>query len=74
MGCEWYREALSARIDGEEMPADRAQVDAHVAACADCRRWYDDAIAVTNEVRDNLSRRAGQPPGPPRHGPAERGG
>jgi predicted anti-sigma-YlaC factor YlaD len=38
MGCATWREALSARLDGESIGLDEALLDAHVAACADCRR------------------------------------
>ncbi len=51
MGCERYREALSARLDGAEEPAEQAAVDAHLADCPACRRWFDDAAAVTRRVR-----------------------
>jgi predicted anti-sigma-YlaC factor YlaD len=54
VGCERYREALSARLDGEDRPAERAAVDAHLAGCPACRHWYDDAAAVTRLVRVRL--------------------
>ena len=54
MGCEDCREALSARLDGEDQPDERARVDAHLAACAACRRWLDDAARVTRLVRVHL--------------------
>ncbi len=40
---------LSAYLDGELSPDERARVDAHVAACAECRVVLDDlkAIVVT---------------------------
>jgi len=40
---------LSAYLDGELSPEERARVDEHVAACADCRVVLDDlkAIVVT---------------------------
>lgn len=49
--CDGVREALSARLDGEEAPVDRADADAHLVTCPDCRRWLDDAAAVTRLVR-----------------------
>ncbi len=49
--CERYREALSARLDGEEAAGERAATDAHLAGCADCRRWLRDATAVTRLAR-----------------------
>jgi predicted anti-sigma-YlaC factor YlaD len=49
--CARYREALSARLDGEGELVDPAQVDAHLAGCAGCRQWLDDAAAVTRLIR-----------------------
>ncbi|HYZ98637.1 MAG TPA: zf-HC2 domain-containing protein, partial [Acidimicrobiales bacterium] len=39
MRCSRVREAISARLDGEApgIPAD--EIDAHLAACEDCRAW-----------------------------------
>jgi predicted anti-sigma-YlaC factor YlaD len=37
MGCERYREIISARLDGETDPADDTRTDRHLARCADCR-------------------------------------
>lgn len=51
VGCERYREALSARLDGEAEPVAAAEVDTHLAGCPDCRRWFDDAAAVTRLAR-----------------------
>jgi predicted anti-sigma-YlaC factor YlaD len=45
---------LSARLDGEEDPAERAGVDAHLGRCAACRQWSDDAAAVTRLARTGL--------------------
>jgi predicted anti-sigma-YlaC factor YlaD len=51
MGCEQWREVLSAQLDGEETPAERTAVEAHLAGCGDCRAWFDRAAAVTRRVR-----------------------
>lgn len=51
VNCDACRQALSARLDGEEEPADRAAVDGHLDACDECGRWYDDAAAVTRLAR-----------------------
>src|SRR5262245_15855613 len=51
MGCEQIREILSAQLDGEELPGEAAAADAHLAGCAACRRWLDDAAAVTRLAR-----------------------
>jgi predicted anti-sigma-YlaC factor YlaD len=37
---------LSAQLDGEDDPADRARVDEHLAGCAGCREWLDRAATV----------------------------
>jgi anti-sigma factor RsiW len=36
MSCERIQELLSAYLDGELSPAERAEVDAHLAACPEC--------------------------------------
>jgi predicted anti-sigma-YlaC factor YlaD len=55
VGCEECREALSARLDGEDQPDERASVDAHLEVCAACRRWLDDAARVTRLARVHLA-------------------
>ncbi|BCJ74799.1 membrane protein [Catellatospora sp. IY07-71] len=62
MDCEQVRELLSARLDGEDDPAGRAPVDAHVAGCAGCAQWLDRAESVTR-----LARTAAALPVPPLH-------
>jgi len=54
VGCERYREALSARLDGEDLPLESTELDAHLAGCAACRQWADDAAAVTRLARVQL--------------------
>ncbi|MFI6096137.1 zf-HC2 domain-containing protein [Lentzea sp. NPDC051213] len=51
MECNTCREALSARLDGEDegVPAD--QVDAHLETCASCQSWHDGAAALTRTLR-----------------------
>ncbi|HEY3011029.1 MAG TPA: zf-HC2 domain-containing protein [Micromonosporaceae bacterium] len=51
MGCEQWRDALSARLDGETDPGESAQVDAHIGACGSCRAWWDEAATITRLVR-----------------------
>ncbi|QGN48320.1 zf-HC2 domain-containing protein [Micromonospora sp. WMMD558] len=51
MGCEQWREVLSAQLDGEETPAERAAAEAHLSGCGDCRSWFDRAAAVTRRAR-----------------------
>lgn len=45
MPCSRFRTALSARVDGEALPPDTTgpALDAHLASCAPCRRWEEDA-------------------------------
>jgi predicted anti-sigma-YlaC factor YlaD len=37
--CLTCREALSARMDGEDEPVPTEQTDRHLTSCADCRAW-----------------------------------
>jgi predicted anti-sigma-YlaC factor YlaD len=39
MDCSSFRDAISARLDGEETGLPDDVVDAHLAHCADCRAW-----------------------------------
>ena len=59
MGCGQCREALSARLDGEDDPAERVAVDAHLAGCAECARWLEQATVV-----NRMARLSTVPPGP----------
>jgi len=36
MGCDWWQEAMSAKLDGEASPDEMVGLDAHLAACGDC--------------------------------------
>lgn len=51
MECERWRELLSAQLDGEDGPEDRARTDGHLAGCAGCRRWLDAAAKVNRLTR-----------------------
>jgi predicted anti-sigma-YlaC factor YlaD len=52
--CPDCRESLSARLDGEDDPGERAAVDAHLTRCAECRAWQDRAARVTRLARTGL--------------------
>lgn len=41
MHCSRFRTALSARLDGEELPAGitTVRLDGHLAGCHACRQW-----------------------------------
>lgn len=45
---------MSARIDGEDDPGERAAVDRHLGGCPACRQWWDDAVAVTRLARTGV--------------------
>jgi predicted anti-sigma-YlaC factor YlaD len=51
MGCDRIREAISARIDGEDPGLPAGVLDAHLSACAACREWQQRAHAVTRRAR-----------------------
>jgi predicted anti-sigma-YlaC factor YlaD len=51
MDCHAYREAISARIDGETHDLEARALDSHLATCAGCAAWADAAIAVTRVAR-----------------------
>jgi predicted anti-sigma-YlaC factor YlaD len=46
-----YREAASARLDGEPLGMSAASLDAHLAACPSCGRWAESAASVTRQLR-----------------------
>lgn len=49
--CTECREAVSARLDGEESAAERDVIDMHLATCAVCRWFADRAARVTRLAR-----------------------
>lgn len=51
MRCDRFREAVSARIDGEDPGLPDAVLDAHLDSCADCRAWQQRAHAATRRMR-----------------------
>lgn len=54
MDCGTCREALSARLDGEDGSVPVAAVNAHVASCGTCGRWSHDAAEITRIARIGL--------------------
>ncbi|MEU4555792.1 zf-HC2 domain-containing protein [Micromonospora violae] len=54
MGCEQWREVLSAQLDGEETAAELTAAQGHLDGCAECRAWFTAATAVTRRVRTRL--------------------
>lgn len=51
MSCEIWREALSARLDGEDLPAGTEDLDAHLATCPDCASYAHELEALHRATR-----------------------
>ena len=51
MECDGTREAISARIDGEDTGVPDGAIEAHLATCAACRGWQQRAHAMTRQAR-----------------------
>ncbi|SHH30727.1 Predicted anti-sigma-YlaC factor YlaD, contains Zn-finger domain [Jatrophihabitans endophyticus] len=51
MRCDRYREAVSARLDGEPLGLSPSALETHLAACPDCARWAEDAARATRLAR-----------------------
>jgi predicted anti-sigma-YlaC factor YlaD len=49
--CDRFREAASARLDGEPIGLSVSILDHHLATCLDCARWIDDATWLTRQAR-----------------------
>jgi predicted anti-sigma-YlaC factor YlaD len=51
MECDRAREAISARIDGEDPGVPAGALDAHLADCRACRAWQQRAHVMTRRAR-----------------------
>jgi predicted anti-sigma-YlaC factor YlaD len=51
MDCDKAREAISARIDGEDPGVPDGALEAHLDECASCRGWQQRAHALTRRAR-----------------------
>jgi predicted anti-sigma-YlaC factor YlaD len=51
VGCDQYREALSAELDGEPHGLPEDALNGHLTDCLDCREWFGRASRVTRLVR-----------------------
>ena len=51
MQCDGLREAISARIDGEDPGLPDGALYVHLGFCAGCRAWQQRAHAVTRRAR-----------------------
>lgn len=49
--CAKAREAISALLDGESAGIERALLGEHLAGCAACRGWQEDAHELTRRTR-----------------------
>jgi len=54
--CDDVRLSISARLDGESPDISRAQVQAHLVGCPDCRRFEMGANTLTGEHRLQTTR------------------
>jgi predicted anti-sigma-YlaC factor YlaD len=50
MRCSTCREALSARLDGEDAGVPDDEIDAHLAWCSDCAEWAEVAAVLAGAV------------------------
>jgi mycothiol system anti-sigma-R factor len=50
--CEHCEEKLQEYVDRELSPAERLTVEAHLAACGDCARYYRLEERLRRHVRD----------------------
>jgi predicted anti-sigma-YlaC factor YlaD len=51
MRCDTLREALSARLDGEDPGLDDTAIDAHLGTCGACSAWSDELATLHRMVR-----------------------
>ncbi|MDG4795836.1 zf-HC2 domain-containing protein [Micromonospora sp. WMMD1082] len=54
MGCEQWREILSAQLDGEATADEQHTAGLHLETCAGCRAWLDSAATVTRRARTQV--------------------
>lgn len=50
MACGRFKELMMASLDGEICDAERAELESHLAECADCRREYDEMRKLSELV------------------------
>jgi predicted anti-sigma-YlaC factor YlaD len=49
--CDRFREAVSARLDGEPLGTSASGLDDHLASCPDCAGWAEAAARATRMTR-----------------------
>ena len=55
MGCEQYRERISALLDGELSPTEQAELEQHLRSCADCAAVYQGFMALSGALAGDLA-------------------
>ena len=50
MACGRFKELMMASLDGEICAADSAELESHLAECADCRREFDEHTRLSELV------------------------
>lgn len=55
MACKEFEELIQRDIDGEILPADRAKVQQHVAACSPCRTDRDAYMRIDESLKRSSS-------------------
>ncbi|MCD8342829.1 MAG: zf-HC2 domain-containing protein [Oscillospiraceae bacterium] len=48
--CEKYMEIISAMLDGEAAADETREAMEHIAACPECRAFYEDMLALSGEM------------------------
>lgn len=56
MRCDRFREAVSARLDGEPLGMSAAALDDHLTSCPDCAGWAEAAAQATRLARVDVRR------------------
>jgi len=51
MRCDQIREAISARLDGEETDVESAVIETHVASCPGCRAFVEGTAGLHRSLR-----------------------
>jgi predicted anti-sigma-YlaC factor YlaD len=51
VNCDRYREAASARLDGEPLGLSSTALDEHLASCAACARWLAAVTTIGRSAR-----------------------
>jgi predicted anti-sigma-YlaC factor YlaD len=51
VGCDQYREALSAELDGEPPGVPETSLAGHLSDCSACREWFGQAARITRLAR-----------------------